>query len=188
MREQAYAQRGCVVWFTGLSGSGKSTVAHRVDQLLCEQSRRSFVLDGDNLRHGLCADLGFDQKSREENIRRTGEVAKLFAEAGVIVLAALVSPFRRDRDSVRALVPQGTFIEVHVAASLAVCEARDPKGLYQKARRGEIAEFTGISSPYEPPLAPELTLDTGAVALEECAKQVLQQLVTRRIFAMKESV
>ena len=178
-REARAGHRGCVVWLTGLSGSGKSTIANLVDRQLHEMGVRSYVLDGDNVRHGLCAGpqllaprygdefarrfgLGFDKDDRAENIRRIGEVARLFCDAGVVTLTAFVSPYRADRDAVRALLAAGDFIEVHVDAPLAVCEARDPKGLYKKARAGQLTGFTGIDDPYEPPLAAELVLDAAA--------------------------
>jgi adenylylsulfate kinase len=146
---------------------------------------RTFVIDGDNVRHGLCADLGFSSQDREENIRRVGEVAKLFTEAGMITLTAFISPFKADRDRVRQLVPPGDFIEVYCQASLDVCEQRDVKGLYKRARTGEIAEFTGISSPYEPPETPEMVIKTGEMALEECVNQVIQYLLDREILSSK---
>ncbi|MEO1003775.1 MAG: adenylyl-sulfate kinase [Cyanobacteria bacterium J06638_7] len=158
--------RSAILWFTGLSGSGKSTLANAVNSALFEQGIASYVLDGDNIRHGLCQDLGFSDADRQENIRRIGEVARLFLDAGVVVLTAFVSPFTADRDKVRALVDEGDFIEIFCDAGLAVCEQRDPKGLYAKARAGQIKEFTGISSPYEAPEAPELRVDTGRQTIE----------------------
>src|SRR5690349_8428734 len=157
-RERVFGHRGACVWLTGLSGSGKSTVGNRVDQLLAERRIRSYVLDGDNVRQGLNADLGFDAAARTENIRRIGEVAKLFVDAGVVVITAFISPFREDRARVRARMAPGDFVEVWVAAPLAVCEARDPKGLYRKARAGQMKEMTGIDSPYEEPTAAEITV------------------------------
>ena len=177
-RERLLDQRGTVLWLTGLSGSGKSTVSRRVEARLVAKGKLAYVLDGDNVRHGLCADLGFSPEDREENIRRVGEVARLFVDAGVIVLAAFVSPYRRDRDRVRALVGEGGFVEIHVTAPLEVCEARDPKGLYAKARAGEVRELTGVSAsaPYEEPTAPEIRLDTHALTIEECTDLVIDWL------------
>jgi adenylylsulfate kinase len=157
-RERRLGQRGAVLWFTGLSGSGKSTFARETERLLLELGHTAYVLDGDNLRHGLCADLGFSPADRQENIRRAGSVAQLFADAGVLTLAAFVSPYRADRDSVRIRLPADRFVEVFVDTPVELCEMRDPKGLYARARQGLIPDFTGISSPYEPPLSPELRL------------------------------
>jgi adenylylsulfate kinase len=175
-RAEQRGHRSAILWFTGLSGAGKSTLANAVNSALFEQGLACYVLDGDNIRHGLCKDLGFSDTDREENIRRIGEVAKLFVDAGVVALTAFVSPFKADRDKVRALVPTGDFIEIHCAADLGVCEQRDTKGLYAKARAGEIKEFTGISSPYEAPDAPELRVDTGNQTLEESVAYVLSYL------------
>lgn len=175
-RAQQRGHRSAILWFTGLSGSGKSTLANAVNAELLENGLAAYVLDGDNIRHGLCKDLGFSDADREENIRRIGEVAKLFLDAGVIVLTAFVSPFRGDRDRVRALVEAGDFVEIHCAAPLSVCEERDPKGLYAKARAGAIKDFTGISSPYEEPQQPELRLNTGEKDLEACVARVLAHL------------
>ena len=180
-RSKQRGHRSVILWFTGLSGSGKSTLANAVNAVLFERGMATYVLDGDNIRHGLCKDLGFSDADREENIRRIGEVAKLFVDAGVITLTAFVSPFRADRDKARALVADGDFIEVHCAADLAVCEDRDPKGLYAKARAGVIKEFTGISSPYEAPEAPELRVDTGSQSLEQSVAMVLSLLEERGI-------
>ncbi len=159
-RTERLGQQGTIVWFTGLSGSGKSTLAMALEARLLDEGRPTFVLDGDNVRHGLCADLGFDDGSRRENIRRVAHVSALFAQAGVIVLTAFISPFRAERALARGLVGAGAFIEVHVATSMEECERRDPKGLYGRARAGEIPNFTGIDSPYEAPESPELRLDT----------------------------
>ncbi len=175
-RAHQRGHRSAILWFTGLSGAGKSTLANAVNSALFEQGLTCYVLDGDNVRHGLCRDLGFSDRDREENIRRIGEVAKLFLDAGVVVLTAFVSPFRADRERARALVEPGDFIEIHCAADLEVCEERDTKGLYAKARAGEIKEFTGISSPYEAPADPELRIDTGRQSLEACVEQVLSHL------------
>ena len=182
-RSQQRGHRSAILWFTGLSGAGKSTLANAVNIALFERGLSVYVLDGDNVRHGLCKDLGFSDSDREENIRRIGEVAKLFLDAGVIVLTAFVSPFRADRDKARGLVIAGDFIEIHCAADLSVCEERDTKGLYAKARAGTIKEFTGISSPYEAPEHPELSINTGDVSLESCVDQVIHYLVDQKIIA-----
>lgn len=165
-----------ILWFTGLSGAGKSTLAHALENRLHELGCHTFVFDGDNVRHGLCADLGFSAEDRSENIRRIGEMAKLFIEAGVIALTAFISPYRADRARVRALAAPGDFIEIYCRCELEVCEQRDVKGLYAKARQGAIPEFTGISSPYEVPENPEIVVDTGSLPLEACVEQVLLQL------------
>ncbi len=180
-REQLNQHRSIVLWFTGLSGAGKSTLAHAVEDKLHQLNCRTFVLDGDNVRHGLCGDLGFSDQDRRENIRRVAELAKLMLEAGVITLTAFISPFRAERDLARNLLTSDDFIEIHCACSLDVCEKRDVKGLYKKARQGEIANFTGISSPYERPENPELTIDTGSMSLDECVEQVLVLLKNRNV-------
>jgi bifunctional enzyme CysN/CysC len=167
---------GCVVWLTGLSGSGKSTIAIELERQLFNLGRQACVLDGDNMRHGLGSDLGFSHEDRKENIRRAGEVAKLFADAGVICITAFISPYRSDRELARAIAPQGKFLEVYLNAPLEICEQRDTKGLYAKARAGEIKEFTGISAPYEPPLQPEIELPTGHQTVGECVATILAQL------------
>ena len=174
---------GAIVWFTGLSGSGKSTVARAVEAALVRGGYPAFVLDGDNLRFGLNKDLGFSAEDRQENIRRVGEVSKLFADANVILLAAFISPYQRDRDAIRALLPTGRFVEVHVSTSIDVCAERDPKGLYAKAERGEISNFTGISAPYESPEDPELQLDTGELSLEDSVVQTIQCLTALGILS-----
>ncbi len=178
-RAAAKAQQPCVLWFTGLSAAGKSTIADLVEQGLHRAGRHTYLLDGDKLRTGLNRDLGFSAAARSENIRRVGEVARLMVDAGLIVLVALISPFRAERDKVRALFAAGQFIEIHVDAPLAVAEARDPKGLYRRARRGELRDFTGIDSPYEAPMAPELRLDTAALDPARAAQQVLDWLSGR---------
>jgi adenylylsulfate kinase len=176
-RESGHGHRGAVIWLTGLSGSGKSTIANAVDHLLFEAGCTSYVLDGDNIRHGLNGDLGFSPEDRTENIRRIGEVAKLFADSGALVLTAFISPYRADRDRARAITDRpGDFIEVYVECPLETCEERDPKGLYERARAGEIPEFTGISAPYERPQSPELVVNTGGRGVEECALEVLDYL------------
>lgn len=182
-RELQNGHRGAIVWFTGLSGSGKSTLAHAVEEILHQLGCRTFVLDGDNVRHGLCGDLGFSEAGRIENIRRVGEMAKLFMEAGVVVLTAFISPYRADRDRVRNMVREGDFIEVYCDAPLQVCESRDIKGMYKNARAGLIGEFTGISSPYDVPDNPELVVNTGAAQLDACVLQVIGELRQRNIVA-----
>jgi adenylylsulfate kinase len=178
-RETLSGHRGCTVWLTGLSASGKSTLANALEQRLWEKGVRSYVLDGDNVRHGLNKDLGFSPADRTENIRRIGEVAKLFTDAGVVNITAFISPYRSDRDAVRAIMKPGDFVEIYVACSLEECERRDPKGLYQKARAGQIPEFTGISAPYEEPLKPELVVRTDEKTLEESVDVVLGYLATK---------
>lgn len=174
-RENLLGQKGYVLWFTGLSGSGKSTLANALEQKLHQLGKHTYLLDGDNLRHGLNSDLGFSLQDRKENIRRIGEVAKLFVDAGVIVLATFISPLREDRDALRALLGED-FIECYVSCSLEVCESRDPKKLYQKARAGEIQNFTGISSPYEEPLNPEIVFTTNTHSIDECIDKALRCL------------
>tara|TARA_Y100001968_G_C19423626_1_gene753157 strand:+ start:519 stop:1154 length:636 start_codon:yes stop_codon:yes gene_type:complete len=176
-RSKKTGHKSVILWFTGLSGSGKSTLANAVNRSLFQSGISTYVLDGDNIRHGLCKDLGFSNVDREENIRRIGEVAKLFVDAGVIVLTAFVSPFRLDRDRARKLVKKGDFIEVYCAADLEICESRDTKGLYAKARSGSIKDFTGISSPYEKPESPELVINTGILDLEDCVELVINKLI-----------
>jgi len=172
-REKALGQRGQVLWFTGLSGSGKSTLANEVEQVLHAAGRHTFLLDGDNLRHGLNGDLGFSEADRTENIRRVAEVAKLMADAGLIVLTAFVSPFAADREKARRIVGPDRFVEIYVDCPLEVCESRDVKGLYAKARRGLIPDFTGISSPFEAPVQPELHVRTDLYSLAECRQTIL---------------
>ncbi|MEQ1568168.1 MAG: adenylyl-sulfate kinase [Myxococcota bacterium] len=175
-REAILGQKGCVVWLTGLSGSGKSTICRRVEQKLLAADVYCYVLDGDNVRHHLNKDLGFSPKDRNENIRRVGCVAQLFADSSSICLTAFISPYRADRDQARALLDGGRFVEVHVATSLEECERRDPKGLYKKARAGQIPEFTGISAPYEAPEKAELTLLTEGRSVDDCADDVIKYL------------
>jgi adenylylsulfate kinase len=175
-RKRILGNRGCTMWFTGLSGSGKSTVAVALEKALWDRGICSYILDGDNVRHGLNKDLGFSPEDRTENIRRIGEVANLFTDSGVINLTAFISPYRADRDSVRELMQDGDFIEVYIDCPLEVCESRDVKGLYAKAREGKIPEFTGISAPYEAPDKPEVTLKTGDHSLDECVAQLLAYL------------
>jgi adenylylsulfate kinase len=184
-REQLNRHRSVILWFTGLSGSGKSTVAHAVEEELHQAGCRTFVFDGDNVRHGLCANLSFSEDDRHENIRRIGEMAKLFLEAGVIAMTAFISPFRTDRERVRALVSENDFIEIFCDSPLAICEERDVKGLYKRARTGEIKNYTGISSPYEAPEHPDLTLDTAGDSVETNVGKVLNFLEERHIFSRK---
>lgn len=173
---------GAVLWFTGLSGSGKSSVANQVDAQLHAKGMRTYVLDGDNVRHGLCSDLGFSIEDRTENIRRTGEIAKLMADSGTIVLAAFISPYRVDRDKIRSILKGcAPFIEIHVQASLETCEDRDPKGLYRLAREGKIQNFTGIDDPYEEPLKPEITLDSNSKTVEQLAEDVVTWLEANHV-------
>jgi adenylylsulfate kinase len=178
-RERLLGQRGVTLWLTGLSGAGKSTIAVLLERMLLDRGRLAYRLDGDNVRHGLNKNLGFGEHDRAENIRRVGEVAKLFTDAGVIVIASFISPFRRDRDALRALLAPGDFVEVYVKASLEAAEGRDPKGLYKKARAGEIRGFTGIDDPYEEPAEPELVVDTERLTPEDAAAQVLAYLAER---------
>ena len=179
-REQLNGHRGCTVWLTGLSGSGKSTIAVELEKRLWDRGVRAYILDGDNIRHGLNKNLGFSPEDRTENIRRIGEVAKLFTEAGMVAITAFISPYRADRDQVRALMPED-FVEVLVECPLEICEQRDVKGLYQKARAGQIKEFTGISAPYEPPAKPELTLRTDRQSVDESVAAIVALLAERRV-------
>ncbi len=180
-RERLNGHKSVVLWFTGLSGAGKSTLAHAVEEQLHQRGCRTFVLDGDNVRHGLSSNLGFSEEDRKENIRRIGETAKLIMEAGVIAITAFISPFRADREMVRNLMPHGDFLEIYCRASLDVCESRDVKGLYKRARAGEIKNYTGISSPYEEPTSPELVVDTGIWDLQKSTSTVISLLVERGI-------
>jgi len=176
-REKLNGHKGACLWFTGLSGSGKSTLANETEQILHSLGVHTYILDGDNIRHGLNKNLGFSPEDRTENIRRIGEVSKLFVDAGIIVLTAFISPYRNDRDQVRELLPDGRFVEIFVKADLETCEERDPKGLYKKARAGEIKEFTGISAPYEEPLNPELVINTTEETnVEKNARKVIEYL------------
>ena len=182
-RESLLKQKGVTVWFTGLSGSGKSTVAFTVEHALVERGHLAYVLDGDNIRHGLNKNVGFSPEDREENIRRIGEVSKLFADAGVITFTSFISPYRKDRDQARKIHEEAglPFVEIFVSAPLEVCEQRDPKGLYQKAREGKIPEFTGISAPYEEPLKPEIVLDVAKLSPQEAAAEVINYLIEKRL-------
>ncbi len=180
-RDVLHGHKSVVLWFTGLSGSGKSTLAHAVEEYLHKRGASTFVLDGDNVRHGLCSDLGFSDKDRVENIRRVGEIAKLLIEAGVITLTAFISPFKADRDVARRLMPHGDFLEIYCECPIEKCEQRDVKGLYKKARAGEIPFFTGIGSPYEAPERPELVVKTGELTLDESVEKVLNLLIKKGI-------
>ena len=175
-RGRIKAQKSCILWFTGLSGSGKSTIANAVESKLLELNKHTYLLDGDNIRMGLNKGLGFSDKDRIENIRRIGEVSKLFVDAGTIVLTAFISPFQKERDAVRSLVKEDEFIEVFIDTPLEVCESRDPKGLYKKARKGEIPNFTGISSPYEAPTEPEIHILNDNIGIEAAAEEILKYL------------
>ncbi|MDJ0789488.1 MAG: adenylyl-sulfate kinase [Myxococcota bacterium] len=175
-RQQLLNQKGVCLWLTGLSGSGKSTVAVAAEAELVKRGKLAYVLDGDNVRHGLNKNLGFSPEDRTENIRRIGEVAKLFTDAGVIVLTSFISPYRADRDAVREIFDAGDFVEAYVKADVATCEERDPKGLYKKARAGEIPEFTGISAPYEEPEKPELVIDTAQLSVEDSVGALIAHL------------
>lgn len=180
-RQSLNGHKSCVLWFTGLSGSGKSVLANAVDEKLYRMGIQSYVLDGDNIRHGLNKDLGFQTEDRIENIRRIGEVSKLFVDSGQMILTAFISPFREDRDMVRALFPQGEFFEIYVKCPLHVCEQRDPKGLYQKARNGEIKHFTGIDSPYEAPLSPDFIIESDQISISDGAEIIITELQTKGI-------
>lgn len=173
--------KSCVLWFTGLSGSGKSTLANAVDHALFQQNYRSYVLDGDNIRHGLNRDLSFRKEDRKENIRRIGEVAKLFVDGGIIVSSAFISPFLEDRDLVRKMFSTDEFVEIFLNCPIDVCENRDPKGLYKKARQGEIPDFTGINSPYEAPENPEIIIDTNKITIEQSVEKIISYLKERKI-------
>tara|TARA_B100000686_G_C16168118_1_gene654940 strand:- start:3 stop:605 length:603 start_codon:yes stop_codon:yes gene_type:complete len=181
LKEERNNHKSRVLWFTGLSGSGKSTIANQTEKLLHDMGLHTYILDGDNVRMGLNKDLGFSPEDRTENIRRITEVAKLFADSGSIVLTAFISPYRADRDSAREIIGNKDFIEVFVSADISVCEERDPKGLYKKARAGEIKGFTGIDAPYEAPIDPEITIETDVYDIESCAKSVVNYLVESKI-------
>ena len=175
-RTKLMKQKGVTIWLTGLSGSGKSTIAVEIEHAFLENRHQAYILDGDNIRHGLNKNLGFSPEDRSENIRRIGEVAKLFTDANIITITAFISPYRQDRDNARKLQKEGEFIEIYVKCPLDVCEQRDTKGLYKKARAGEVKEFTGISAPYEEPVNPELTIDTSKMSIEESTRAILNYL------------
>jgi adenylylsulfate kinase len=180
-REKLNGHKGATIWLTGLSGSGKSTIAVDLEKRLCERGVRTYILDGDNVRHGLNKNLGFSPEDRTENIRRIGEVAKLFTDAGLVAITAFISPYRADRDQVRALMKPGDFVEIHVDCPVEVCEQRDVKGLYKKARAGEIKEFTGISAPYEAPANAELTLASHELSVDAAVSKVVDYLVSKGV-------
>lgn len=182
-REQQNGHQAVVLWFTGLSGAGKSTVANALEQELVKRKVHSYLLDGDNVRHGLCADLGFSEADRTENIRRVGAVAGLMLDAGLVVLSAFISPYLAQRQAIKDSLPEGKFLEIYIATSLDVCEQRDVKGLYQKARRGEISHFTGISDPYEAPEQPDLIIDTAQQSLEQSVEQLMTLLTEKGVLS-----
>ena len=182
-RQALFGHQSAVLWFTGLSGSGKSSVANALEQALAAQGKHTYLLDGDNVRHGLCADLGFSAEDRTENLRRVGAVAGLMVDAGLLVLSAFISPYRNQRELVKSFIPPGKFIEVHISTPLEVCEQRDVKGLYKKARAGQISHFTGISDPYEAPQHADLVLDTSVTSLENSVQQLLALLKERQIIS-----
>ena len=181
VRAEMKSQKPVVLWFTGLSASGKSTLAGAMEQILTRQGYHTYLLDGDNIRHGLCGDLGFSDKDRQENIRRVGEVARLMVDSGLIVMAAFISPFKADRRIVRNMMPAEQFLEVFVDTSLDICKSRDPKGLYKKVAQGEIKQFTGIDSPYEPPENPDLSIDAGELNIHESVNMLLEFLHARDV-------
>ena len=178
-RKGSLAQNPLTIWLTGLSGSGKSTVAYDLEYELLDRGFKAFVLDGDNVRHGLCGDLGFSADDRTENIRRVAEVARLMNDAGLIVISAFISPYRRDRDGARCIIGEERYVEVYLSTPIEVCEQRDPKGLYEKARQGKIPDFTGISAPYETPTDPSISLDTSALNRRECMDRLLDRLLPK---------
>ena len=186
-REELNGHKSSILWFTGLSGSGKSTVAHSVEEKLHQLGCKTFVFDGDNVRHGLCNDLTFTDSDRKENLRRIGEMVKLYLDAGTISLTAFISPFKEDRDKIRAMVPKGDFVEIYCRCPISVCEERDVKGLYKKARAGEIPHFTGITSPYEEPENPEVIVDTdGSVSIEDAVGKIITTLKKLEILQKKD--
>jgi len=184
MRARANQHDGVAILLTGLSGAGKSSIAHLLEQQLFDLGCKTYVLDGDNVRHGLCKDLTFNEADRVENIRRVGEVAKLFVDAGMICISAFISPFRQSRDEIRALFELDDFIEVYCNADIAACERRDVKGLYAKARQGLVQQFTGVSSPYEVPINPDLVLQTGTSSIEQCVDELLGYLIKRNVISL----
>ncbi|MEA3314786.1 MAG: adenylyl-sulfate kinase [Campylobacterota bacterium] len=185
LRASKSFQKPCILWFTGLSGSGKSTIANALENLLFENDNYTYLLDGDNIRHGLNKDLGFDDKSRVENIRRVGEVAKLFIDSGLIVLTAFISPFKKDREIVSNLVEKNEFIEIFIDTPLKVCESRDPKGLYKKAKDGKIKNFTGIDSPYEAPINPTIHIKNDNLSIKKASEQIINYLINNNYIILK---
>jgi adenylyl-sulfate kinase len=184
-RDERNGYKGVVLWFTGLPSSGKSTLAHQLERSLFDRGCNAYVLDGDNIRHRLNKDLSFSPEDRQENIRRIGEVANLFADSGIIVIAAFISPYRADREQARALNAPGRFFEVYCKCSLATCEERDPKGLYKRARKGEVEAFTGVSAPYEEPENPEITIETDEQSLDECVSKILAFLEKKGVMSAR---
>lgn len=183
-RQQANQHRSFVLWFTGLSGSGKSSLANALEKKLFDHHFKTIVLDGDNIRHGLCSDLGFSKEDRHENMRRIGEVSKLFIESGTIVLAAFISPYRADREQVRSRLPHGDFLEIYCKCDIETCEKRDPKGLYARARNGEINNFTGISAPYEEPIKPDIIIDTSKLTLEKEVDELISKMQELKLITL----
>lgn len=183
-RQSKNKHKSFVLWFTGLSGSGKSTLANAIEKKLFDENHKVIVLDGDNVRHGLCSDLGFNEADRNENMRRIGEVAKLFNEAGTIVIAAFISPYLQDREKVRSRLPHGEFLEVYCECDIKTCEARDPKGLYAKARKGEIENFTGVSAPYQEPIKPDIVVNTSQQTLDQEVEIIVQALIQRKLISL----
>lgn len=181
VRQKAYQQKSFILWFTGLSGSGKSTLAGKVEEQLFEMGHKTYILDGDNIRTGLSSNLSFSEEDRKENIRRIGEAAKLFVDAGIIVLTAFISPFVADRKMIRDIVEENEFVEIFVNCPIEICEQRDVKGLYQKARNGEIKNFTGINSPFEPPIHPDIEIRTNELRIEKSAKKILDYLIAKKL-------
>jgi len=177
--------KSALVWFTGLPGAGKSTLSCELEYRLHKRGLRTYILDGDNIRHGLCDDLGFSPEDRRENLRRVGEVARLFVDAGILTIAAFASPYRTDRKKVRNLFKEGEFIEVYVKCPLEICELRDPKGLYKKARKGEIKGLTGLSAPYEAPQEPEIVVETDKMSVDECVEKIMKYLEVKKIIGLK---
>ena len=184
-REKLHGNKGAVIWFTGLSASGKSTIAHHLEQQLHKMGYSTYVFDGDNVRHGLCSDLGFSAKDRSENIRRIGEMTRLFIDAGIIAITAFISPYRKDRKAVRNLVGKSIFVEVYTECPIEICERRDQKGIYQKAKQGKIKNFTGISAPYEPPVKPDIKIKSNEEEIKTSVKRVIELMQKRKIITVQ---